>query len=157
MISSETLNLLQPNLVGWCIIMSQIVFQKDWFAVFKVTVTIVDNISKICFLKILSELLILLQVDLMPHHHKVECVVKRLDCSVKDPQWGAADAEIKVPSCENTELKCSPFQAWSRSVYSHTCYAYCQGFLSCLFLHFRSIHLHFFQNLSRNFSCVGCS
>ena len=60
------------------------------------------------------------------------------------PQWGAADAEIKVPSGENTELKRSPFKAWSRSVYSHTCYAYCQGFLPCLFLPFRSIHLHFF-------------
>ena len=59
------------------------------------------------------------------------------------PQWGAADTEIKVPSVENTELKRSPFTAWSRSVYSHTCYAYCQGFLSCLFLHVRSIHLHF--------------
>ena len=32
------------------------------------------------------------------------------------PQWGAADAEMKVPSGENTELKRSPFQAWSRSV-----------------------------------------
>ena len=31
-------------------------------------------------------------------------------------QWGAEDAEIKVPSGENTELKCSPFMAWSRSV-----------------------------------------
>ena len=30
------------------------------------------------------------------------------------PHWGAADAEIKVPSGENTELKRSPFQAWSR-------------------------------------------
>ena len=30
------------------------------------------------------------------------------------PQWGAADAEIKVPSDENTELKRSPFKAWSR-------------------------------------------
>ena len=77
---------------------------------------------------------------------------------------GAADAEIKVPSGENTELKCSPFIAWSSSVYSHMCYAYCQGFLPCLFLPFRSIHLHFFQNLSRFFpvlalantgSCVG--
>ena len=57
--------------------------------------------------------------------------------------WGAADAEIKVPSGENTELKRSPFKARSKSVSSHTCYAYCQGFLSCLFLHFRSIHLHF--------------
>ena len=32
----------------------------------------------------------------------------------KPPQWGAADAEIKVPSGENAELKCSPFKAWSR-------------------------------------------
>ena len=27
-------------------------------------------------------------------------------------QWGAADAEIKVPSVESTELKGSPFKAW---------------------------------------------
>ena len=80
------------------------------------------------------------------------------------PQWGTADAEIKVPSGENTELKRSPLKAWSRSVYSHTCFAYCQEFLPCLFLPFRSIHLHFFQNLLRFFpalaaantgSCVG--
>ena len=36
--------------------------------------------------------------------------------SVLPPQWGAADAEIKVPSSENTELKRSPFKALSRSV-----------------------------------------
>ena len=35
-------------------------------------------------------------------------------------QWGAADAEMKVPSNENTELEHPPFKAWSRSVYSHT-------------------------------------
>ena len=64
------------------------------------------------------------------------------------PKWGAADAEIKVPSGENTERKRSPFEAWSRSVYSHTCYAYCQGFFPCLFLPFQFIHLHFFQSLS---------
>ena len=28
-------------------------------------------------------------------------------------------SEIKVPSVENTELKDSPFKAWSRSVYGH--------------------------------------
>ena len=71
----------------------------------------------------------------------------------KAPQWGAADAEIKVPSGENTKLKRSPFKAWSKSVYSHTCHAYCQGFLPFLFLPFRSIHLHSFQNLSRVFLC----
>ena len=69
------------------------------------------------------------------------------------PQWGAADAQIKVLSVENTELEGSPFRAWSRSVYSHTCYTYCQGFLPCLFLPFWSIHLHFFQNISRFLLC----
>ena len=73
------------------------------------------------------------------------------------PQWGAEDAEIKVPSGENTELKRSPFKAWSRSEYSRICYAYCQGFLVCLFLPFRSIHLHFFPKPLLNFSCVRSS
>ena len=72
------------------------------------------------------------------------------------PQWGAADAEIKVPSGENTELKRSPFQTWSRSVYSYTCYAYWRGVLPCLFLPFQSIHLHFFQNLSQFFPVLAC-
>ena len=49
---------------------------------------------------------------------------------IPSPQWGAADAEIKVPSGKKTELKRPPFKAWSRSVYSHTCYAYCQGCLT---------------------------
>ena len=63
--------------------------------------------------------------------------------AVRSRSGGAADAEIKVISDENTELKGSPFKTWSRSVYCHACYAYCQGFLSCLFLPFRSIHRHF--------------
>ena len=49
-----------------------------------------------------------------------------------NPQWGAADAKIKDPSVENTELEGSPFKlTWKRLVYSHTCYTYCQGFLPC--------------------------
>ena len=76
-----------------------------------------------------------------------------LDASNATPQWGAADAEIKVPSGENTELKRSPFIAWSRSVYSYTCYAYCQGFLPCLFLPFQSIHLHFSKTSPDFFLC----
>ena len=71
----------------------------------------------------------------------------------KIPRLGPADAEIKAPSGENTELRRSPFRAWSRSVYSHKCYAYCQGSLPCLFLPFRSIHLHFSQ-ISPEFVCV---
>ena len=31
---------------------------------------------------------------------------------------------------------------------AYTCYAYCQGFFPCLFLPFRSIHLHFPKPLS---------
>ena len=42
------------------------------------------------------------------------------------PQWGAADAEIKVPFVENTELKGSSFQVWSRSVYSHILTSYAE-------------------------------
>ena len=30
------------------------------------------------------------------------------------PQWGAADAEIKVPSGENIQLKRAPLKAWDR-------------------------------------------
>ena len=73
------------------------------------------------------------------------------------PQWGAADAEIKVPSGENTELKRSPFKAWSRSVYSHTCYVYCQGFLSFLLISTLPVHSPaFFPKPLPIFPCVGC-
>ena len=64
--------------------MSQIVFQKDLFAVVKVKVkvTVMENIIQILPYDILSELLILLQLGLIVHHHKVDCLVKRLNCSV---------------------------------------------------------------------------
>ena len=62
------------------------------------------------------------------------------------PQWGAADAKIKVPSGENTELKRSSLNPVGQ-YYSHICSAYYQGFL----LPFRSIHLHFFKTLSISF------
>ena len=51
--------------------------------------------------------------------------LKHVSALVCTSQWGAADAEIKVPSVENTELEGSPLKAWGRSVYSHTCYAKC--------------------------------
>ena len=72
------------------------------------------------------------------------CTTTWMISLVRTPQLGAADAEIKVVSGENTELKGSLFKAWSRSVRSHTCYTYCQGVLPCLFLPFQTIHLHFF-------------
>ena len=39
MISSELLNILLPNLVGLCSIVSQNVMQKNWFTVFNVNFT----------------------------------------------------------------------------------------------------------------------
>ena len=91
----------------------------------------------------------------LPGHRKCVCnLTLYMPLSTTRPQqWGAADAEIEVPSGENTELKRSSFKAWSRSVYSHAWYAYCQGFLPCLFLPFQTIHLHFFQTPSRFLPC----
>ena len=63
--------------------------------------------------------------------------------------------KFKVPSAENMESKGSPFEAWSRPVCSHTCYAYCQEFLPRWFLPFRSIHLHFVPKPVQSFSCVS--
>ena len=71
------------------------------------------------------------------------------------PQWGAADAEIKVSSGEKTELKRSPFKAWSESVYSHTCYAYCQDFLLAYFYPSGPFTCIFPKPLTI-FSYVGC-
>ena len=53
-----------------------------------------------------------------------------LFCFSSPAVW-TADAEIKVPSVENVELKGSPVKALSRSEYNYACYTYCQGFLSC--------------------------
>ena len=71
------------------------------------------------------------------------------------PQWGAADAEIKVPSGENTELKRSLFKAWrGRYIAIHATltardfflvYFYTSGPSTCIF-----------SKTSPDFSCVGC-
>ena len=95
MISSESLNLLLPNLVWWCIIMSQIVFQKNWFAVFKVKVTVMDNIIKICLFDILSELLILLQLNLVWWHIIIRCIVLWKDWIAL--LWSRSQERFKIP------------------------------------------------------------
>ena len=74
MMSSEPFNLLLPNLINWGIIMS-------WFAVFKVKVTVKVYIIKIwlcCFSWTTDSFAATL--SLMVYHHKLECLVKRLDC-----------------------------------------------------------------------------
>ena len=79
--------------------MSQIVFQKDWFAVFKIKVTVKENITIILLFNMLSELAILLQLVLVVHHHKVDCLVKRLDCSVA--------VKVKVTGKVQNSSECS--------------------------------------------------
>ena len=51
---------------------------------------------------------------LITFEFSVQKVHHQLFDTVTAPQWGAADAEIKVQSGENTELKRSPFKAWSK-------------------------------------------
>ena len=55
MISSKPPNKLFSNLVLWCIIISQSVIQRDWFAIFKVKVT-----ARVHMIEILQFLLYLL-------------------------------------------------------------------------------------------------
>ena len=88
-----------------------------------------------------------------PSSSPISC--SSLSVSPPPTQCRAVDAEIKVPSGESTELKCSPFKSWSRSVNIHTCYAYCQGFLPSLFLPSRPFTCIFSKPLPI-FSCAGC-
>ena len=80
--------------------MSQIVSQRDWCAVFKVKVTVKNNIIKIRLFKILSELLILLQLNLVWWHIIiVGSLVKRVDCSVM--------VKVKVTEKVQNSSECS--------------------------------------------------
>ena len=61
--------------------------------------------------------------------------------------------EMKVQSGENTELKHSPFKAVGK--YSHSCYAYCHGFLPCSFYPSGPFTCIFPKPLP-SCSCVSC-
>ena len=67
------------------------------------------------------------------------------------PQLGSADAEIKVPSVVSIELK-GPVVGQCIAIHATLTAG---AFRPCLFLSFRSIHLHFFQNLSRFFPVLA--
>ena len=78
-------------------------------------------------------------------------------CDMSEPcKFSCLDRCQKSFLWTHKEADLAPHPVVGRqSVYCHACYAYCQGFLACLFLHFRSIHLHFFQNLSRFFPVLA--
>ena len=90
-------------------------------------------------------------------HSACVSVVIGLVLVVSVPRWEAANAEIKVPSGENTELKRSPFKTWSRSIYKDIHATFTVPGISSLLISTLPIHspAFYFQNLSR-FSCVGC-
>ena len=110
MISSESRKLLLPNLVWWCIIMSQIVFQEDWFAVFEAKVTVKDNIIKRWLSNMSSELLILLQLNLV-WWHIILSLWKKLDWSVV--------VKVKVTEKVQNSSDCSSGQ------YLINCWTFC--------------------------------
>ena len=70
-------------------------------------------------------------------------------------QWGAADAEIKIPSGENTELKVLPLMPGvGQYIAMHAtltardfllAYFYPSGPFTCIF-----------SKISPDFSCIGC-
>ena len=72
------------------------------------------------------------------------------------PAVAAADAEIKVPSDENKELKDSPFKAWSWSLYSMHATLTARDFLLANFYPSGPFTCIFSSKLLPSFSCVGC-
>ena len=67
------------------------------------------------------------------------------------PQWRAADAEIKVPSIDNTELEGSPFKARGSQYITIHATLTARDFLLANFYPSDSFTCIFFQNLSRVF------
>ena len=63
------------------------------------------------FLSELKELLYALSLSVSVSVSVSVSLSLSLSLSLSQPQWGAATAEIKVPSDENTELKGSPLKA----------------------------------------------
>ena len=109
--SSESLNLLLPKLVPWCIIMNQIVFQKPWFAVFKVKVTVKNHIIKIWLSVFWTADPFATKLGLVAHHFKLNCLVKRLDCFVV--------INVKVTKKVKNSSECS--SGW----YLLNCWTFC--------------------------------
>ena len=76
-ISSKLPNILLPNLVLWCTIMSQTVMQKDRFAIFKVKVTAKYDNFYCIFWNVDS---FATKLGVIVHYHKSECLMEKFDC-----------------------------------------------------------------------------
>ena len=111
-ILSESLNILLPVMVRWCIIMNQSAFQKDWFAAFKVKVTVMDHIIKVWLSNTFSELLIFLQLNLVWWHIIVGWIVLWKDCIALLWSWSRTQEGFKIPMkvfLDNISSTAEPF------------------------------------------------
>ena len=80
--------------------MSEIKFQKDWFPVFKVKVTVKDHLIKIWLPNICifwTADLFATKLGFMAQCHKLDCLVKRLECCIV----------VKVTGKVHISSKCS--------------------------------------------------
>ena len=87
-------------------------------------------------------------------HYRNQCRIKET-CGISSPsapQRGAADAEIKVPLVENTELEGSPCKAWEYIAIHATLTA--RDFFLANFYHFGPFTC-IFSNLSRVFHALA--
>ena len=100
--AAELIILLQSNLIGWYIIIRRSVFVLKLDCCFQGQDHCKDSKLYWIFMSLIS---FVLQISWQPK--KVCWFIIH-----NTPQWGAADTEIKVPS-DGTELKGSPFKAWS--------------------------------------------
>ena len=89
--------------------MSQIVFLKDWFAVFKVKITVKDHRIRIWLSDMSSERLILLQLILVWWHIIVSWIVSwKLNCSDVGPRGFALSWWECYGLCLNTNQPSLP-------------------------------------------------
>ena len=92
MISSKPPIILLPNFVLWCIIMSQSVMQKDWFAIFIVKVLWPKYDNFYCIFWTADSFAT--KLGLIVHYHKPECLMEKLDCCVR------SQGHSKISQCQ---------------------------------------------------------
>ena len=135
-IFSEPLNLSLPNLVWRCIIMNQIVVQKDLFAIFKVKVTVKDHIIKIWLSNMSSELLILLQLNLVWWYIIISWIVLWNDCIALLRSRSRSQKRLRIPVniyLDNISSTAEPFVTKLGMVmYHHGLECYAKRLVCCL-------------------------
>ena len=113
-ISSKLLICLQPNMICWCIIISQTVLFKICVAVFKVKVTAKEeNVSECLEDIFLTGKYFVTKHGMMMHHYKLEVSVEKLFCCLpgQGHSKGSNDQNMTV-SAISFELLSLFSQTW---------------------------------------------